>query len=99
MRATKREEILALLHEHRAELTKLGAKSLAVFGSVARDQVREDSDVDVLVEFEQPPTFDHYMDLKFYIEDLLGRSVDLVPRNKLRIEIRPAVEGEAIHVT
>ncbi|MGB8646528.1 MAG: nucleotidyltransferase family protein [Anaerolineae bacterium] len=98
MRAAKREEILALLHEHRAELTKLGAKSLAVFGSVARDQVRDDSDVDVLVEFDGPPTFDSYMDIKFYLEDLLGRKVDLGTPDTLKPRIKQRILQEAVHV-
>ncbi len=94
----QRDEILKTLGEHRAELQRLGAKSLAIFGSVARDQAREDSDVDILVEFNSPPTFGHYMDLKFYLEDLLGRKVDLVPRRTLKPRIRPTVEAEAIRV-
>ncbi len=94
----KRDEILKILSEHRADLERLGAKSLAVFGSVVRDQAREDSDVDILVEFDQPPTFAAYMDLKFYLEDLLGRKVDLVPRRKLKPRLRPYVEREAIRV-
>ncbi|MBI2939097.1 MAG: metallopeptidase family protein, partial [Chloroflexi bacterium] len=54
-----------------------GVKSLALFGSVARDEAGPESDVDVLVEFDGPPTFDQYIGLKLYLEDLLGAHVDL----------------------
>ena len=94
----KRDEILQSLAAHRREFAKFGVKSLAIFGSVARDEARPDSDVDVLVEFERPATFDQYMNLKFYLEDLLGCSVDLVTRKGLRAQLRPYVEKEALYV-
>jgi predicted nucleotidyltransferase len=99
MKATRRDEVLKLLKEHQPELRRLGAKSLSVFGSVARDEAHEESDVDILVEFDSPPTFSDYMDLKFFLEDLLGSGVDLVPSGRLRSRIRAAVEHEAIRVT
>jgi predicted nucleotidyltransferase len=99
MRPTRRDEILDLIKEHRDEITRFGAKSLSIFGSVARDQVRDESDIDILVQFASPPTFIAYMDLKFFLEDLLGREVDLVPNGRLKPRIRPAVEREAILVT
>ena len=74
-------------------------KSLAVFGSVARGEAGPDSDVDILVEFEGRATFDRYMGLKFFLEDLLGRRVDLVTRKALKPRMRPYVEREAIYVT
>ncbi|MCI0476522.1 MAG: nucleotidyltransferase family protein [Anaerolineales bacterium] len=94
----QREEILTVLREHRADVEKFGVKSFAIFGSAARDQAREDSDVDVLVEFQRPPTFKVYMGLKFFLEDLLGKKVDLVSRNTLKPRVRPYVEREAIYV-
>ena len=54
--------------------------------------------MDVLVDFPEPPSFDRYMELKFYLEDLLGRRVDLVTRRGLRERIRPFVEREAMYV-
>lgn len=94
-----KDYILRLLAAHRAEYNKLGAKSLALFGSFAREQARPESDVDLLVDFDSPPTFDAYMNLKFYLEDLLGRKVDLVPRRALKPLLVPHVEREAIYVT
>ncbi|HEX7052493.1 MAG TPA: nucleotidyltransferase family protein [Burkholderiales bacterium] len=77
---------------------RFGVRRLAVFGSAARDELTESSDVDVLVEFEGPATFAAYMDLKFYLEDLLGRPVDLVTEKGLRQELRPYVEKELVVV-
>ncbi|MFO8072579.1 MAG: nucleotidyltransferase family protein [Polyangia bacterium] len=71
---------------------------LAVFGSVARGSDREGSDIDILVEFDRAPGFDAFMDLKYYLEDLLGVPVDLVTRKALRPRIRKHVEREAIDV-
>ena len=96
----KNTEIIRLLRQHRDELRKqFGVKSLAVFGSVARGEAGPDSDVDILVEFEGRATFDRYMGLKFFLEDLLGRRVDLVTRKALKPRMRPYVEREAIYVT
>jgi predicted nucleotidyltransferase len=93
-----RDEILTILRQHRAEIQGFGVKSLAIFGSVARDEATSDSDVDLLVEFEKKVTFDRYMDLKFYLEDCLGIKVDLVTQKMLRPQIRKTVEKEALRV-
>jgi len=93
-----RDEVLAVLRAHRAQLAALVIKPLALFGSFARDEARPDSDVDLVVEFDGPPTFRQYMDAKFYLEDLLGRQVDLVPREGLKPRLRPIVEREEIRV-
>ena len=74
-------------------------KRLAVFGSVARGEANDKSDVDVLVSFEQRATFDLFMELKFYLEDLLGTSVDLVTEKAIRSEIRQSIEKELIDVS
>jgi predicted nucleotidyltransferase len=94
----RRDEVLAILRAHREELRLLGAKSLFLFGSAARDEARADSDIDILVEFTGPATFDGFMDLKLYLEELLGRRVDLVTSKALKPRIRPNVEREAILV-
>jgi predicted nucleotidyltransferase len=95
----RRDEVLSILAQHQDSLKQFRIKSLAIFGSVARDEARPDSDIDILVEFEQPVTFDQYMELKFYLEDHLGTRVDLVSRRTLKPQIRSAVEQEAIPVT
>jgi len=71
---------------------------LWVFGSFARDEVSESSDIDVLVDFDGPATFDRFMGLKIFLEDHLEIEVDLVTRNGLRERLRPKIEREAIRV-
>ena len=94
-----RTQILGLLAERQDEIAaRYGVKRLALFGSAAREELAPSSDVDVLVEFVGPATFNAYMDLKFYLEDLLGRPVDLVTEKALRQEFRPYVEKEMIRV-
>ncbi|MDP3703805.1 MAG: nucleotidyltransferase family protein [Candidatus Omnitrophota bacterium] len=74
-------------------------KTLAVFGSVARDDARADSDVDFVVEFEGAVTFDRYMALKTFLEGAVGRPVDLLTRRGIRPELAPSIEQEAVYVT
>ncbi len=94
----RRDEILRLLSEHRAELEQLGAKSLALFGSAARDEARQDSDVDLLVEFERPVGLFEFVDLKSYLENLLGCQVDLGTPASLKPKLRERVLKEAVYV-
>lgn len=93
------QAILDKLRENYPRMARrFGVTSLGVFGSVGRGEGGEGSDVDVLVSFQGPATFDGYFDLKFYLEDLLGRPVDLVTDKALRRELRPYVERDLIHV-
>lgn len=94
-----RTELLALLAQHKPVLgQRFGVDVLRLFGSFARDTAREDSDVDVLVRFNGPPTSDQYFGVQFYLEDLLGRAVDVVSETALRERLRPYVERDAIVV-
>jgi predicted nucleotidyltransferase len=93
------DELTRALHGLERTLRQdLGVAALYVFGSVARGEAASGSDVDLLVEFEGPPTFARFMDLKFLLEDTLGARVDLVTRGALRATIRPRVEAEAQRV-
>ena len=95
-----RQAILDLLHAEAPALRrKYAVKTLAVFGSMARGDDHEGSDVDILVTFEGRTTFDNYFDLKFHLEDAIGRRVDLVTLKALRPEMRPRIEREALHVS
>ena len=94
-----RAKILELLNKHRDEfMHRFGARHLSLFGSAARDELREDSDIDVLVEFEGPATFDGYVGLADYLEQLLGRRVDLVTEKGLKPRARRYVEKDLIRV-
>ena len=94
-----RQQILGLLAEHKPHLAaRYGVSRLALFGSVARDTAGARSDVDVLVAFDGPATSERYFGVQFYLEDLLGRPVDLVTEKALREELRPYVDREAVNV-
>jgi len=94
-----RDDVLRLLTSVKPELTRrFGVVDLALFGSLARDMARSDSDVDILVTFDGAATSARYFGLQFYLEDLLGRPVDLVTDKALRQELRPFIEREAVHV-
>lgn len=94
-----REETLTILRQHSGEIrTRFGVKRLAVFGSTARDEAGEESDVDVLVEFLGDPTFDGYWDVKEYLEKLLNRQVDLVTDDAVRPQLRPYIEQDLVDV-
>ena len=97
--AMNRDEVLNLLRAHKPALAeRFGVTELALFGSFARDQATDRSDVDILVVFDGPATSKSYFGVQFYIEDLLGRPVDLVTDKALRPEIRPYVERESLYV-
>lgn len=93
-----RDDILGSLAARRADLARLGVRRLSLFGSVARGDDSPESDVDMLVAFAAPTTFDGYFDLKFWLEDLLHRPVDLVTERALRPELAAAIRREAVHV-
>lgn len=94
----KRAEIVEKLQAHQEEIKSRGVRSLAVFGSAARDEITARSDVDILIEFEGRATFDAYMEAKFFLEDLLNHPVDLVTREAIKPRIQSQIEKEAIYV-
>lgn len=94
-----RTTILELLNRDSTLLKqRFGVKHLGLFGSAARDELRSDSDVDVLVEFVGPTTFQGYFDLKAHLEQLLGRRVDLVTEKGLKPRARRHVERDLVRV-
>lgn len=94
-----KQAILARLADNLEEMQqRFSVSALSIFGSVARDDATDNSDVDLLVAFDKKATFDVFMDLKFYLEELLGTGVDLVTDKALRPEIRQTIEQEIIHV-
>jgi len=95
-RRANREEILRVLKENRESILALGVRRLALFGSFARNEATRDSDLDFVVEFERK-SFDAYMDLKTFLENLFGCRVGLVLADAIKPRLRaPILEG-AIH--
>ena len=94
-----KNDVIQLLQEHKPHLARaFGVTVLALFGSAVRDQLRSNSDIDILVAFDGPATSMRYFGVQFYLEDLLGRPVDLVTEKALRQELRPYIERQAIRV-
>ncbi|MEZ4714113.1 MAG: nucleotidyltransferase family protein [Caldilineaceae bacterium] len=95
----ERAETLKRLSAHRAELhQQFGVTSLAIFGSTARDTATAASDVDLLVEFDRPTGLFGLIRLQFYLEEILGCSVDVGTIEGLKPRIRDRVMAESIHV-
>lgn len=76
---------------------RFGVRQIGIFGSFASGDVRPDSDVDIIVELGQP-TFDNYMDLKYRLEEILQRPVDLVMADTVKPRLRPIIEQEVVYV-
>ena len=94
----RRDNAILIITNHRESLNDLGVKSLNLFGSVARDEARPDSDIDLLVEFDNPKGLFQLLQVKFYLEDLLACSVDLGTEQALREHARTAILKEVIRV-
>ncbi len=85
--------ICETLRLHKGELEALGARRMAIFGSFARHEETPESDIDLLVDFDSNKGLFGFIDLKWYLEDLLGKKVDLVTRNGLH----PALKDKILH--
>jgi hypothetical protein len=94
--AVLRTDAIRLIEAHRTELHALGVRSLSIFGSVARDEARADSDVDVIVEFDDPVGYFHLFRVRRRLEEILGTRVDLTTLGGLRPELRDGILAEAI---
>jgi hypothetical protein len=94
--ALSTQEIVRLLEQNAPVIRRYGVRSLGLFGSGARGTAREDSDLDFVVEFETK-SFDAYMDLKAFLEQLFGCQVDLVLRDTIKPSLRETILKEALH--
>lgn len=90
-----KKEILEKIQENKEQIRKFGVRKIGLFGSYIRDEQKEKSDIDILVEFEKEKvTFDNYMHLRFLLEDLFGRQVDLVILDDLKSQLKPYILKE-----
>jgi predicted nucleotidyltransferase len=93
------EGIKRALLQHKGELRKkFKVKTIGVFGSYVRGEQKRGSDVDVLVEFEEPIGLFEFMRLEFYLSDLLGVKVDLVSKKALKPYIGEYIKREVVYV-
>jgi len=87
------EEIIKILKENRSVLIKYGVIKIGLFGSFIRNEQKDNSDIDFLVEFKKP-NFDDFMDLSFFLEELFGRKVELITNGSLSPYIQPYIKKE-----
>jgi uncharacterized protein len=93
-----RDDIVTVLQGQMIR-SRFGIKSLSLFGSVARNEATQESDLDFIVNFDGVITFDRYMDLKIFLEDLFGKKIDLAIEDTLKPQIRQKILEDAIDVT
>jgi len=94
-----RQQVLEVLTKLKPGLVeRFGVTRLALFGSTARDEAGEGSDIDIVVGFDGPATSKKYFGVQFLLEDQLGCPVDLVTEKALRPELKPFIERDAVNV-
>lgn len=92
---TRFDQVKTLLKSHKRKLSQLGTRHLAIFGSTARNEANSSSDIDILVDFDAKKDLFGFIDLKFYLEDLLSCHVDLVSRQALHPALKKRIISEA----
>ncbi len=94
----KKEEVIRLLRENMEEIKKFGVKRIGIFGSVVRGEADEESDIDLIVEFEEgKKSFDNFINLCFFLEKVLGKNVEVITPEALSPYIKPYIESEVVY--
>src|ERR1700679_1603815 len=94
-----RDEAISRLQQHEADLRKLGVEGLYLFGSTARGEAGESSDVDLFFDYQKGKLgLFELMDVKEYAASILGRKTDIMTRDSLHKMLRPQIEASAIRV-
>lgn len=93
-------QAIKTLHDNKQILEKqFGVKEVAIFGSYIRNTQHKRSDIDILVSLKQSHVnFDNYMELKFYLAKIIGRKIDLILKDSIREELKPAILNSAVYV-
>jgi predicted nucleotidyltransferase len=93
-------EIIQTIKEHKKTIKSFGIDKIGIFGSYAKEIQTEDSDIDILVKFKEVPRISKsYFGLKFYLEDLLKKEVDLCREKDLREELKEEILRSVIYVS
>lgn len=101
MKKTKNgKEIIKILRQNYKVISNTyGVVSIAVFGSYAKNKQKKRSDIDIFVELkEKYKTFDNFMELKFFLEKIVGRKIDLLIKESIRDELKSRIFKEAVYV-
>jgi predicted nucleotidyltransferase len=95
----KRDEAISRLQRHKADLRRLGVEHLYLFGSTARGEAKDDSDVDLFFDYEKGKLgLFELMDLKEFATGILGRKADIMTRDSLHKMLRQTIEAAAVRV-
>lgn len=95
MSVQDKQQALAILQKHGAQIRRYGVRRCGLFGSFVRGEQNRESDIDLLVEFEAgQKSFDNFMGLAFFLEDIFGRKVDLITTESLSPRIGPYILHE-----
>ncbi|NHI92985.1 MAG: nucleotidyltransferase [Candidatus Lokiarchaeota archaeon] len=93
------EEIIKKIGKNMKKINGFYVKTIGIFGSYVRNQQKEDSDIDLLVEFQEGKiTFDNYMGLKLFLEDLFNSKIDLVIKEDVKEDLKPYILKDVIYV-
>lgn len=95
-----KKELLHILYTQKEKIRSFGVKDLSIFGSFAKDlHINNESDIDFLVEFEAgKKTFDNFIELNYFLEDVTGRKVELLTQQSLSKFIGPHIVNQLEHV-
>jgi len=100
MKTTKKSEIFDFLRTNKESITSYGVKKIGFFGSFVRNTQRDESDIDILVEFDQEKlSYDNFINLAYFLEDNLNRKVDLLTTDGLSPYIGPRILKEVEYVS
>lgn len=95
-----KDDVVNVLEQHAQAIHAFGVRQFGLFGSFARNQQRHDSDIDILVEFiPEKKTFDNFMNLTFFLEEILERKVDVITKESLSPYIGPRILQEVEYVS
>ena len=86
-----RDKIITILKKH-------GAKKISIFGSYVRGEATQVSDLDIIVEFEEPVSLLKLVSLENFLTDFIGMKVDLVPKEDIRPELQEQILGDVIYL-
>jgi len=95
----KQDVLKKLSDNHDILKSRFDVNSISIFGSVARDEAGEESDVDVLVSFDRSPGIFQFLRLKEFLENILSNRVDLVTKKALKKQLSEQILREAVRVT
>ena len=94
-----KDRLLQLLQDHKLEILKYGVKRIGLFGSFVRNEAKATSDVDFVVEFQEgKKNYDNFIDLAYYLEDLVGRKIELLTPKSMSPYIGPKIMKELEYV-